>query len=278
MASAADLLRHARTKAGLSQRELARRARTAQSVIARIEKGQTSPTWETLERLLAAAGARIGTLTQSGTEPGSMLYEVPGLLLMTPEQRLRVVEGVSDFRYRARRVSDGARVPGATIPLSIELLFTTLARHKVQFVLIGALGATLYGFPRVTSDADITPARGAENLERLAAALRELDARVFTEREPDGLPFDCSPQMLARAEVWNLITRAGRLDLAFTPSGTTGFDDLARGAVRFELYGNPLLAARLEDIIRSKEAADRPKDRQDVEVMKEMLKRQNSGL
>ena len=115
-------------------------------------------------------------------------------------------------------------------------------------------------------------ARDPANLERLAAALRELDARIYTEKVPEGLPFDCSRQMLARADVWNLITKAGRLDLAFTPSGTAGFPDLAAHAVRFELYGHPLLVARLEDIIRSKEAAGRPKDRQDVELMKEMLK------
>lgn len=270
MTSPAELLRDARTRAGLSQRELAKRAGTAQSVIARIERGDSSPTWETLERLLQAAGVRLSPQTQPAD--GSMLYEVPGMLRLTPEQRLGVAEGFSDFRYRARRVSDGGRVPGATIPLNTELLFTTLARHHVQFVLIGALGAMLYGFPRITWDADITPTRGAENLARLAAALRELDARLFTDREPEGVAFDCSPQALARAEVWNLITRAGRLDLAFTPAGTTGFDDLARGAIQFELYGFPVLVASLADIIRSKEAANRPKDRQDVEVMKEMLK------
>ena len=163
-------------------------------------------------------------------------------------------------------------VPGGA-PLDPELLFTTLARHQVQFVLIGALAARLYGFPRFTHDADITPARDAENLKHLAAALRELDARVYTDQIPEGLTFDCSPQMLARADIWNLATRAGRLDLAFNPSGTSGFKDLAPHAVRFELYGHPLLAARLEDIIRSKEAANRPQDRQDVEVMREMLKR-----
>lgn len=165
------------------------------------------------------------------------------------------------------------RLPGATVPLDPELLFTTLARHQVQFVLIGALAARLQGFPRFTEDADITPARDPNNLQRLAAALRELDARVFTSQIPEGLSFDCSPQMLARADIWNLITKAGRVDLAFNPSGTTGFSDLAPQAIRFELYGHPLLAARLEDIIRSKEAANRPQDRQDVEIIREMLKR-----
>ena len=51
-----DLLRFARTRAGLTQRQLAQRARTAQSVVARIESGATSPSWETLSRLLEAAG------------------------------------------------------------------------------------------------------------------------------------------------------------------------------------------------------------------------------
>ncbi len=164
--------------------------------------------------------------------------------------------------------------PGA--PLDPELLFRTLARHEVEFVLIGALAARLQGFPRFTRDADITPARDSANLVRLAAALRELDARIYTEQIPEGLAFDCSPQMLARADIWNLITKAGRVDLAFNPSGTTGFADLAPQAVRFEVYGHTLLAARLEDIMRSKEAAGRPQDKQDVEVIREMLKRRGS--
>ncbi len=158
-------------------------------------------------------------------------------------------------------------------PLDPELLFTTLARHQVAYVLIGALAARLQGFPRLTADADITPARDRENLERLAAALSELDARVYTEAVPEGLAFDCSVPMLERGEMWNLVTAAGRLDIAFVPSGTEGFDDLVVDAVRFDLYGVELLAASLSDIVRSKEAADRPQDRQDVVIIREMLRR-----
>ena len=156
-------------------------------------------------------------------------------------------------------------------PLDPERLITTLARHEVQYVLIGAMGARLQGFPRVTADADITPARDAENLRRLADALRELDARVFTDSVPEGLPFDCSPSMLSRAELWNLVTSAGRLDVAFVPAGTKGFDDLVRNAVSFEVFGVRLHVASLADIIRSKEAADRPQDRQDVVILRKML-------
>jgi hypothetical protein len=158
-------------------------------------------------------------------------------------------------------------------PLDPERIVTTLARHGVRYVMIGALAARLHGFPRLTADADITPDRSRDNLEKLAAALAELEARVYTESVPEGLPFDCSAEMLARADLWNLVTSAGRVDLAFVPSGTDGYADLARAAVRFEVFGVELLAASLADIVRSKEAADRPQDRQDVVLLREMIRR-----
>jgi hypothetical protein len=165
----------------------------------------------------------------------------------------------------------------AIAPLDPERLIAVLAAHRVRYVLVGALGARLQGFARVTADADITPARDAENVDHLAAALRELDARVYTESVPEGLAFDCTGRTLAKAELWNLVTSAGRLDIVFVPSGTAGYEDLARGAVHYDVNGTLLQVARLEDIIRSKIATDRPQDRQDVAVMKEMLERRGEG-
>jgi hypothetical protein len=162
-------------------------------------------------------------------------------------------------------------------PLDPERLIETLGRHDVAYVLIGALAARLQGFPRLTADADITPARDPENLERLAAALRELHARIYTESVPEGLAFECSASSLARADLWNLVTDAGRLDIAFTPSGTGGFDDLQRSAIRFDVFGVEILASDLADIIRSKVAADRPQDRQDVIVLREILRRREAA-
>lgn len=140
-------------------------------------------------------------------------------------------------------------------------------------MLVGALAARLQGFPRLTADADITPARDTANLEKLAEALRELKARVYAEDAPDGLAFDASAPALARAELWNLVTSAGRLDIVFEPAGTKGYDDLKASAVRYEVFGVQLHAAALRDIVRSKKAADRPQDRQDVAVLVEMLRK-----
>ena len=155
-------------------------------------------------------------------------------------------------------------------PFDPGLLMAALGRHKVNFVLIGALAARLYGFPRLTADADITPASDKPNLERLAAALNELDAKVYTESVPEGLAFDCSAASLARARMWNLVTSAGRLDIAFEPAGVKGYDDLKKDAERFEAFGVRFFVASLDDIIRSKEAAGRPKDLDDVAILRAM--------
>jgi hypothetical protein len=156
--------------------------------------------------------------------------------------------------------------------LDPERLIRALDAHGVRYVLVGALGARLFGFPRVTADADITPLADPENLARLAAALRDLDARVFTESVPEGLAFDVSAAMLARAPLWNLVTNAGRLDLVFVPMGTTGYGDLASTAATFELFGAKVLVATLQDVLRMKEATARPQDRQDAVVIREMLR------
>jgi hypothetical protein len=155
-------------------------------------------------------------------------------------------------------------------PFDPELLLEALNRHKVKFVLIGALAARLHGFPRLTADADITPASDKPNLERLASALRELDARVYTESVPEGLAFDLSAAALSRARMWNLVTKAGRLDIAFEPAVVAGYDDLKKDAERFEAFGVRFLVASLDDIIRSKEAAGRPKDVDDVAILRAM--------
>lgn len=148
-----------------------------------------------------------------------------------------------------------------------------LARHRVRYVLVGALAARLQGFPRLTADADITPARDPANLARLAAALRELNARVYTESVPEGLPFDIPAQTLSRSNLWNLVTSAGRLDLVFQPAATEGYADLNRNAIRFEVFGAKVQVAELSDIARSKSATGRPQDLQDVAVLRAMLDR-----
>lgn len=102
--SAATLLRTARQQAGLSQRRLAERANTSQSVIARIELGESSPSWATLERLLAAAGFEMrASLSPLPVANSHMLADVRRILSLSPADRLAEVANVSRFDALVKR-------------------------------------------------------------------------------------------------------------------------------------------------------------------------------
>ena len=157
--------------------------------------------------------------------------------------------------------------------LDLARLLEALDRHKVAYVLIGGLAAVYHGSPFPTEDADITPQTDRANLERLAAALVELDAQIRTDAEPAGLPFTCDADSLAALKTVKMTTAAGDLDLAFEPAGTDGYDDLRRDATRTDLYGGIVQIASLADVIRSKQAANRPKDQRVLPTLREILSR-----
>jgi hypothetical protein len=145
--------------------------------------------------------------------------------------------------------------------LDAESIIATLNKYGVKYVVIGAFAAQLYGAPIPrTRDIDVTPASDSGNLKRLSAALHELEARVRIADDPEGLPFDHDGPSLGRARVWNLTSPYGEFDISFVPSGTQGYDDLARRAQVIESHGESVPVADLDDVIRSKEAAGRPKD------------------
>jgi hypothetical protein len=140
--------------------------------------------------------------------------------------------------------------PGAVVKL--------LARHNVRYVLIGGLAAVTRGSPLVTLDIDVCYARDTANLEQLAAALIEVNA---TLRGADAdLPFRLDAMTLAKGDTFTLTTDLGWIDIIGTPAGTTGYEDLAKTADIYEVYGTRLLVAGVEDLIRMKRAAGRPKD------------------
>lgn len=156
-------------------------------------------------------------------------------------------------------------------PDPLEIL-RTLERHRVQYILIGAAAARVAGAPVVTEDIDITPAADRSNLERLAAALRELGARLRNAKDTRGMPFPIDADMLRTTALWTLTTRHGDLDIAFTPSGTRGYDDLHREAARTRLGpGVRVEVASLRDVIRSKEAAGRDKDLAQLPILRRTL-------
>lgn len=134
-----------------------------------------------------------------------------------------------------------------------------LTRHRVDFVVIGGIAASLHGSPMVTHDLDICYARDRENLERLASALRELGARL--RGAPDDVPFILDAKTLRMGDHFTFSTEAGALDCLGTPSGVSGFEEIAKNAVTYDLEGLRVRVTSLDDLMRMKAAAGRPKDR-----------------
>jgi hypothetical protein len=138
-----------------------------------------------------------------------------------------------------------------------------LDRHDVRFVVIGGVGARLHGSPTVTNDTDICYERSPENLEKLAAALRDLGATL--RGVEDDVPFLLDAKTLAAGDHCTFTTLAGGLDCLGTPAGVGGFDELVDGAVPFDVDGLTVLVASIDDLIRMKRAAGRPQDLMAVE-------------
>ena len=142
---------------------------------------------------------------------------------------------------------------------SLDPIVETLAAHAVNFVVIGNYGAQLHGAEVQTQDADVAYQRTEENQRRLAAALGEMDARIVrTEEFMIPLPTD-QPAIFEERDFWRLRTIHGDVDLIFAPRGG-GYDQLLPNSVRVVVGGYPVLVASLDDIIRSKELANRDKD------------------
>lgn len=162
------------------------------------------------------------------------------------------------------RCADPVSRPPAEDPpeLNAAAIIAVLNRHHVRYVVIGAFAAIAQQAPiPATRDIDLTPERSTENLTKLSAALTELDARIRTETVSGGLSFAHDATSLEAAEMWNLVCSEGEFDISFRPAGFEhGYPDLDERAHRVRVDGIEVVVADLDDVIRSKEAAGRPKD------------------
>jgi len=160
------------------------------------------------------------------------------------------------------------------VPYRPDRLLEVLERHGVQFVVIGGLAAELRGSPYATRDVDVTPSRERANLGRLAEALRELDAKLRISGVEGPAEFPLEQHSFDWGTTWTFVTTHGFLDIALLPDGTRGYDDLRRGASRERITDTlEVSVASLADVIRSKEAAGREKDRAVLPVLRQVLER-----
>jgi len=118
----------------------------------------------------------------------------------------------------------------------------------------------------MTNDVDICYDRDPANIERLAAALTELRARLRGVDED--VPFRLDATTLAKGQNFTFTTEFGALDVLSLPAGVKDFNELAVNAAEFDL-GDGVVApvCDLDDLLRMKRAAGRPKDRIELEIL-----------
>ena len=153
-----------------------------------------------------------------------------------------------------------------------------LLRHDVRLVVVGGFAAGLLGSPSITMDLDICYERSRANFEALARALRELQATL--RGAPAGLPFQLDARTFEMGDSFTFDTTAGALDCLGTPSGTRGYPDLVERAHEVEIAADVRVhVCSLDDLLRMKRAANRPKDRIEVEILSALKEeREKLGL
>lgn len=144
----------------------------------------------------------------------------------------------------------------------------TFARHDVELIVVGGVAAVLGGAPMATFDLDVVHARNADNLERLRAALDELDARY---RDPAGRLLRPDTPGLAGPGHHLLLTRCGPVDLLGAIGRGRVYEDLLPDAPIVELGGLSVRVLGLAALIRTKEEAGRDKDLAVLDLLRQAL-------
>jgi predicted nucleotidyltransferase len=137
-----------------------------------------------------------------------------------------------------------------------------LVEAKVDFILIGGMAAILHGSARVTFDVDFVYLRTDENTERLAAALAPY--LPYLREAPPGLPFVWDVKTILSGLNFTLTTSLGDIDLLGEVAGGKSYQDLLPNSFEVEAFGVRFKCIDLPTLIRLKEAAARPKDREAI--------------
>jgi hypothetical protein len=149
-------------------------------------------------------------------------------------------------------------------PLDAQRILEELARHQVDYVLVGGMAVQTHGGTRMTNDVDLIPAPERRNLTRLANALRALDARVLNPGHED---LEIDARMLPRATIWQLATPHGDIDVLHSAPGAAPYTELRERALVIALDEARIPVASRDDLIRMKLARGRPVDHADVAAL-----------
>jgi predicted nucleotidyltransferase len=145
-------------------------------------------------------------------------------------------------------------------PYLIELA-EALAQHGLEAILIGNAAAALQGAPVTTVDFDFFFRKTPRNVGKLKAVARSLGAVILRPYYP-------------ASDLFRLVRDDDGLQVDFmaTIHGVRSFAALRSRATKLELGGRTILVASLADILRSKRAAGRPRDRAVLEILERTVR------
>jgi hypothetical protein len=150
-----------------------------------------------------------------------------------------------------------------------------LNERDVDYVVVGGWGSLQHGATRLTQDLDICPELSVENLERLAQALTDLQARL--QIAPDqAVPVPIiDGRLLSQMQIGNWGTAAGGVDVLQQIPGLDGrqlgYPELRQHASEVTDDGRVFAVASLADITASKRAAGRQKDLEALPELERLL-------
>ena len=139
-------------------------------------------------------------------------------------------------------------------PLQAEEIARAFNRKKVKYLFIGKSGAILLGYPGTTQDVDIFPQRSAENGRNIVAALRQIGFDIGQDLERE---------IVAGKDFVQIKTGPFDVDLVFAPDGIESFPE----AKAREITEGIFPVANLRDIIASKRASGRQKDKIELPLL-----------
>ena len=174
----------------------------------------------------------------------------------------------------ARGEGGGAEERSARLRrLEPDALLSTLAKHKVEYLIVGGFAVAAHGYPRATKDLEICPKPSDKNLQRLAQALAELEVEPIGLEEFEG-EFELTPDFdgLKLGGNWVLMTKHGRLDIMQSLKGLGeedgGWKELRPHAEKRTFLGYECLFCSYEDLLKMKTAAGRDQDKVDIRTLK----------
>jgi hypothetical protein len=156
-------------------------------------------------------------------------------------------------------------------------LITVLADHGVDYVVIGGVATQVHGCGHTMMVLELTPDPGPENLRRLGAALTELEARPVDGMEEGEISVADPERLAIAAIVPPLLTRHGQIHILKEPKGARAFVEMRERALVVDLDGNDVAIVSLDDLIRMKRAAGRPRDLDDIATLTEVERREGNS-